>query len=175
MGTFDSSLDMSAPIASNAPVIPGTPPPLTGLERLLVWVLRVTGCSEILAMVAVFMPFRWSVEAHAQLGLGQLPDMPVVLYLIRSASLLYAVHGVIVFFMSRDVRRNSRLITVLGVASLCQGIVLLFVDYSARLPKWWMLWEASVYWGMAAAILFLQQRIRRRRAFTAHAAVARSA
>jgi uncharacterized membrane protein HdeD (DUF308 family) len=157
------------------PAVPGAPPPLTGLERLLVWVLRVTGGSELLAVIAVFMPFRWSAEAHALLGLGTLPEMPVLLYLIRSASLLYAVHGVMILFMSRDVRRNSRLITVFGVLSLVQGIILLFVDYEAGLPKWWMLWEAAVYWTMATAILFLQQSIRRKRAMAAHLATARSA
>jgi hypothetical protein len=154
---------------------PGAPPPLTTLERVLVWVLRITGGAELLAVVAVFMPFRWSADAHAQLGLGTLPDMPIVLYLIRSVSLLYVVHGVLVIFMSRDIRRNSRLITVFGVASLVQGIILLFIDYEAGLPKWWMLWEATTYWGMAAAILFLQQTIRRRRAMAAHFATARSA
>ena len=44
------------------------------------------------ALFAVFLPVRWMAETHEWLGLGEFPESPLVDYLTRSASLLYAWH-----------------------------------------------------------------------------------
>ena len=42
---------------------------------------------------------------HRQVGLGELPQVPIVGYLTRSISALYALHGALLVFMAGDVRR----------------------------------------------------------------------
>jgi hypothetical protein len=150
-------------------------PPLTTLEKVLVFVLRWIGVVDLLAIVAVFMPFSWSAEAHAKIGLGPLPEIPVMVYLIRSASLLYAAHAALILFVSRDVRRYSRFISFMGVVALVHGTILLVIDYQAGVPKWWMAGEPAAYWAMAAAIQLLQDRIRRARAHATQLMLTRSA
>jgi hypothetical protein len=66
---------------------------MTRNERILVWLLRVTGVIMLTALGAVVMPFGWMNSIHQQLGLGALPNVPIVGYLTRSISALYALHG----------------------------------------------------------------------------------
>ena len=70
-----------------------------------------------------------SAAAHASLGLGPMPQGPLVGYLIRSASALYALHGALALFLSFDVRRYWRVITFLAapmrIGTTLVGIMLL--------------------------------------------------
>jgi hypothetical protein len=128
-------------------------------ERILVGVLRGIGIAAMLAIVPVFMPHAWMDQIHDWLGLGELPRLPVVVYLTRSLSALYVFHGVVLWFIADDVRRNSRLVTVVGLCFLGFGVVLLWIDVHAGLPWYWIALEgpASLFFG--AIILVLQRRI----------------
>ncbi len=64
------------------------------IDRLQSWVLRLTGATEILAFVSVVMPRAWMESAHSWLGLGVMPDGPVIMFMIRQASYAYGMHGV---------------------------------------------------------------------------------
>lgn len=56
--------------------------------------LRLAGAIEILAFIAVVMPRSWMEISHEWLGLGQMPDGPVLMFLIRQASYTYGMHGI---------------------------------------------------------------------------------
>ena len=58
------------------------------------------------ALGAVVMPFEWMNSIHRQVGLGELPHVPIVGYLTRSISGLYALHGALLLFLAGDVRRH---------------------------------------------------------------------
>ena len=62
-------------------------------ERLLVWLLRLAGATEILAFIAVVMPRSWMEIANASVGLGEMPHGPLLMFMIRQASYTYGVHG----------------------------------------------------------------------------------
>ena len=94
--------------------LPSTPPVQASREaaragRGIVLVLRVLGCVDLLALAAVVMPRVWLARGHAWAGLGELPPGPLVGYLCCSASLLYALHGATVLFVSSDLPRYERL------------------------------------------------------------------
>ena len=69
-------------------------------ERILVWLLRLGGAVMLTALGAVVMPFDWMNSIHRQVGLGELPHVPIVGYLTRSISALYTLHGALLVFMA---------------------------------------------------------------------------
>jgi hypothetical protein len=132
----------------------------TPAERMLVLVLRLFGCVDLLAFLAVLLPQSWMAKGHLWAGLGELPPGPLVGYLCRSAAFLYGLHGAVVFFISFDLVRYWRLITFLAVAALVHGGVMLAIDLSEEMPLWWTAVEGPAITVTGAVVLLLQGRIR---------------
>jgi hypothetical protein len=128
-------------------------------QRLLVIVLRVLGCVDLTALVAVVMPNAWMAAIHAAVGLGEFPETPLVGYLTRSASALYALHGAMILFVSFDVDRYRPLITFMALAALIQGLVILAIDLAVGMPTPWILVEAPAFIGTGLAVLVAQRAI----------------
>jgi hypothetical protein len=120
--------------------------------RLLVVVLRVLGVIDLLSLGAVVMPVAWMQSVHAWAGLGQLPAEPIVGYLARSASVLYALYGVLLIYMSWDVLRYWRLIRLCAITATVQGLVIIGIDVAEGMPLWWTLAEGP---SLAASGLLL--------------------
>jgi hypothetical protein len=131
-------------------------------QPLLAVVLRVLGGLDALAILAVLLPTEWMAKAHAWLGLGQLPREPIVGYLTRSASALYALHGAMILFISFDTRRYDRLITFLAAAALVHGAVMLGIDLAVGMPVFWTLCEGPAFAATGALVLVIQRREKRR-------------
>ncbi|MGE0760459.1 MAG: hypothetical protein AB7F89_08295 [Pirellulaceae bacterium] len=127
------------------------------------WVLRVLGLIDTLALLAVVMPRSGMAMLHAWAGLGTLPDGPVVGYLARSASALYALHGLLVVFLSFDVLRYWRLIRFFATAALFHGLVMLAVDLGEGMPIWWTMSEGPIFSLTGVAVLVAQSRTSSRR------------
>lgn len=125
-------------------------------QRLLVVVLRAFGVLDLCAAGAVVVPLRWMAAAHAWLGLGPLPPGPLVGYLARSASALYALHGALVLFLSFDVRRYGPVITFLAAAALVHGAVMLGIDLAEGMPGWWTAVEGIGFAATGAVVLVAQ-------------------
>jgi hypothetical protein len=115
---------------------------------------------DLLALVAVVMPQTWMAKGHAWAGLGELPPLPIVGYLSRSASFLYALHGAMVLFISFDLPRYGRLVTFLAAAALVHGAVMLGIDLTERMPLWWTVVEGPAFAATGAVVLVLQLRIK---------------
>ena len=47
-------------------------------EKLLVWILRGAGVVCVLAIAPMLMPIAWAQSAYAAIGLGDLPEEPIV-------------------------------------------------------------------------------------------------
>jgi hypothetical protein len=105
--------------------------------KLLQWYLRLLGTIDCLALVVAFLPRSWIAGSHVALGLGDFPAEPVTGYLARSASLLYGLHGLVVLYVSQDVRRYARLIRFLAYVALVHGALLIWIDNVEGMPAWW--------------------------------------
>ena len=105
-------------------------------ERILVWLLRVSGVVMLTALVAVVMPFGWMNAINKQVGLGELPCLPIVGYLARSLSLFYALHGALWLFLASDVRRHLAVVRFLALASIVFGGLMLGLDYAVGMPAY---------------------------------------
>lgn len=121
-------------------------------DRALTVVLRLMGSSSLSALLFVAAPRDWMSALHADLGLGAMPDSPVVWYLARSTSAFYAILGGLFWAVSFDLGRHRRVLTYLGGALTIFGVVLLVIDYVEGLPKVWTLWEGPFVMAFGTAI-----------------------
>ena len=114
----------------------------TSADRLLQWLLRFVGGIELCAIPFILVPMSWMAEVHASLlGLGPMPQAPIVEYMARTLSLLYAVHGAVVFRVSFDLVRFRPFVGFLGALHTAVGLCIIGIDLAAGLPWWWVLGE----------------------------------
>lgn len=128
-------------------------------EKILALLLRISGIVALTALLAVVMPTPWMDSIHAWLALGELPRGPIVEYLTRSLSLMYALLGALLIYMAGDVRRYAPLIVFFAGVSVAFGSVLLGIDVYAGLPLSWILFEGPLAIILAVVILVLARRL----------------
>lgn len=109
--------------------------------RVLVAILRLGGCLTGSAFLAVLLPTAWMAGIHAWLGMGDLPQAPIVVYLARAAAALYGFHGVMLFIIAADPVRHRPLVRYVAAMNIVFGASLVVIDWRAGLPLWWTLGE----------------------------------
>ncbi len=124
-------------------------------EKTLLGLVRMAGGLALFAAVAVVMPFDWMDAIHRWLGLGDMPRGRVVDYLARSLSAFYVFHGILLLFLSSDLRRYLPVIRLLGIVFIVFGVVMLGLDYVIGLPVYWIVGEGPVIIAVGAAITWL--------------------
>ena len=129
-------------------------------ERIRVWLLRLSGLMTLTALGAVFMPYDWMNLIHQRLGMGELPPIPIVGYLTRSVSALYAVHGGLLFFVSFDVPRYLPVVQFLGWAGVVMGVLLFGLDRAVGMPVPWANLEGPFVVAISVVILLLAGRVK---------------
>ena len=77
-------------------------------EGRLKLILRLLGGSSLTAVIFVAAPTAWMRDIHASLGMGPLPEGPVVGYLARSTSAFYALVGGLFWLVSFDLQRQAQ-------------------------------------------------------------------
>lgn len=116
--------------------------------------LRLVGTVAGLAAICAVMPLSWMDTIHRAIGMGALPDQPIVEYLARSTSALYALLGALFWMLSFDLVRYHLLVRRLGMAVIALGILLLGVDIMAGMPWFWQAIEGPANIVLGAIILW---------------------
>lgn len=128
-------------------------------ERWLVLILRAGGALTLSAFFAVFLPVDWMAATHRALGMGEFPASPLVDYLTRSVSVLYAFHGGLLLLLSTDVHRYRTLIVYIGASNLVIGLLLLGIDLHAGMPAWWTATEGPPVVVVGGLVLLLVRKL----------------
>lgn len=128
-------------------------------HRLLRGILRFFGTTSLTALVFVVAPHSWMASIHADLGMGELPDRPVVWYLARSTSAFYALLGGLFWLASFDPPRHRSLLVYLGSALVLLGIALLGTDWLEGMPLFWRVWEGPFVTALGGTILGLSLKL----------------
>jgi len=127
-------------------------------EKTLVYLLRITGIVMVIAMVFVFCPTSWMDSSHQSLGLGPLPAGPIIEYLARTESALYAFLGMILIFVSFDTHRYQPLIRFLAWITIPFSIGVAILDAKLHLPLFWTIGEGPFTLLLGVILLFLTNR-----------------
>lgn len=128
-------------------------------QQLLRFLLRLIGSSSLFALVFVAVPYSVMDAIHSGLGMGPLPDQPVVGYLARSTSAFYAIIGGLCLVISFDPERYRTVLLYLGAAFVVFGMILLIVDWSEGMPLFWKLWEGPFVMVFGSVLFWLSLRI----------------
>lgn len=126
-------------------------------ESALKLILRLIGTSSLFALIFVAAPHRWMDSIHNAMGLGPFPNTPVVNYLARSTSALYAMLGGLFWVVSFDIAGHRRVLNYLGVAMVAFGVALFLIDWVEGLPRFWALWEGPFVTVLGLSIRFLSR------------------
>ncbi|MDP6553933.1 MAG: hypothetical protein QGF59_15210 [Pirellulaceae bacterium] len=120
-------------------------------------ILRAFGVMDMLAFIAVVMPAAWLETGHQWAGLGTFPDAPVAAYLARSASLMYGLHGMLLFLLATDTVRYRRLIRWIAGVTVIHGGFMLTIDLVEQMPLWWVLVEGPAF-SLTGIVILVAQR-----------------
>ena len=113
---------------------------MTSAERLLIWFLRGTAVMFLCAAPCVVMPTSWMRTISEWYGLD-LPDVPLVEYLTRSVSAVYATAGASYWFLSCDVRRYLPFLRFSVWVMIAFDITLIVLDVVIPMPILWTVGE----------------------------------
>jgi hypothetical protein len=128
-------------------------------ERGLVLLLQLQGGMLLLALAAVFLPFTWMAAVHAWLRIGKLPQAPIVEYLARSLSGMYAFWGPVYLFLAADIRRYLPMVRFLARLQIVCGVGMLALDAVVGMPLPWTVSEGPIIVALALAVLLLARRL----------------
>ena len=134
---------------------------MTKQERFLQLLLRIFGSTMLLAVFFIMIPYPWMNAIHQWLGMGQLPDEPIVGYLARSTSAFYALFGGLLWVLSWDLSRHRLVLCYLGAVSILFGLALFGVDLLEGMPRYWSLFEGPIGVACGILILYLSYRVGR--------------
>ena len=124
-------------------------------RRLQESLLRLTGTVEMVAFVAVIMPRQWMEVSHQWLGMGEMPDGAVVNFMIRQASFVYGLHGVLLWLLSVDVVRYRPLVVFTAVSYVLSAPVLFTIDLHSGMPWFWTVGDSMACFGVGLLLLWL--------------------
>ncbi|MEM9942325.1 MAG: hypothetical protein AAF939_12240 [Planctomycetota bacterium] len=126
--------------------------------KAIYWVLVIIGVGLMTAFIPIFFPVSLMAWIHGILGLGEFPDRPITAYLARSTSLMYGIHGTLIFVATFDLKRYWPLVPVFGWLHIATGLTILGVDLSAPMPWYWIAGEGIPVASGGVLILWLYQK-----------------
>ena len=126
-------------------------------SRYLIWMLRLIGMLDLVAIFAVLAPRTWLASINDQLGLGEFPVAPITGYLARCTSFWYVSYGLLLWFVSYDVGKYRALITCLATMLIAQGAIMIGIDLVEGMPIWWTVTEGPCCAGFGIVLLALQR------------------
>lgn len=132
---------------------------MTNPERWLKLLLLLFGLPAAFAIIPFLMPWSWMAAVHEWLGMGVLPDKPIVDYLARYASAFSAFYGLLLLLLMTDVRRYAPIIRFQAVAILIMSAIGAILGWRAGMPSWWILGDVVSCWIYCGAMLWVQTRI----------------
>lgn len=127
----------------------------SGSTKFLRGLLALIGSGLLVAAFAVFLPVDTMTKIHQWLGLGEFPDAPITRYLARSTSLLYAVHGALMLYVSFDIKRYWPLVAVFGWLHVVIGLAMLGIDLTSSMPLYWTVGEGLPIAFVGGLIVYL--------------------
>ena len=133
------------------------------MEKTLITILRISGLMLITAFIAVVLPYETMARIHYMMGLGNLPQIPILDYLARSVSFFYGMHGVIILYISFNLMRYLQFLKLFCYLGFAFGIALFIIDMTAPMPSYWSFGEGPFVVSLNIVVYFLVGRLERQK------------
>lgn len=133
--------------------------PMNRCEKALLFLLRLEAIVLLTALIPALMPFAWMKDIHRSLGMGELPDGPVIGYLTRSLSLMYAMFGAVLLFVSLDLRRYLPVVKLIAVLGIAFGLWMAALDIAVGMPLPWIAAEGPFIFLLYCVVFWLTGRV----------------
>lgn len=134
-------------------------PPLNKAELTIIVLMRIMGVGGLLAVPAIFLPHSWMNSIHEFMGLGTMPDTPIISYLARSLSSFYAVVGTFTLYVSLDIRRQRAFVRLWAIIVTIMSVVLFGIDMASGMPPSWTLGEGPPMLVIGVILLWCERHI----------------
>jgi hypothetical protein len=125
-------------------------------HRTLIVLLRLAGVVTLIAFLGMLLA-DWGATTRRWLGLGGFPRAPVVGYFMRAIAALYAIHGVLLFIVSRDPGRYRSIVRDLGWLNVIFGLSLVLIDVRAGTPLLWTVVKGAPIVAFGLVVLHLSR------------------
>jgi hypothetical protein len=132
-------------------------------EKILILLLRLDGIIMLVALFPSMMPLGWMKEVHRCLGMGKLPDGPIIGYLTRSLSVMYAMHGGVLFFISFDVRRFLLVVKFVAILTILFAVWMTALDVVVGMPPFWTVCEGPSLFVLYCGVFWLTGHVEEQR------------
>jgi hypothetical protein len=133
--------------------VSGPPANSLALVRRQSRLLRAGACIEALAFPWAVLPREWMERSHIGLGMGTMPQGPVLDFMIRQSAFVYGMHAVLLWWLARDVLRYQPLVRLIGWTYLVYGPAFLLINWRTGTPLWWTLCDPLVTGGFGVWLL----------------------
>jgi len=110
------------------------------MKKYEIWLRRLVclnGGFLLIATLAMFLPVPVMAHIHELLGLGRFPDAAITIYLARSTSLMYAIHGALTLYVAVQWNPFYRLVPFLALLHVLIGFSLIGIDLTTGMPSYW--------------------------------------
>jgi len=121
--------------------------------------LRFDAILLLTAVVPAIMPFAWMQAIHQSMGMGELASGPLMGYLTRSLSLMYALHGALELFVSFDIRYYLPLVRFIAAVGALFGIWMTALDILVGVPLLWIISEGPFIFLLFSIMLWLTRHV----------------
>jgi hypothetical protein len=115
--------------------------------------LRFVAILQVLTALIVFLPENLLATFQAAIGLGQLPHLPLFLYVLRGAAYCQGAIGVLLWIIAGDVVRYRALVLATGVIYLAAAPAFCLIHAEAGTPMWWAILDSASCFAVGAVVL----------------------
>jgi len=105
--------------------------------------LRFLSLLQMLTAVIVVIPRAWIASGHAWLGLGNMPDVVSLHYIIRGAAFVQGAIGVLLWVVASDVTKYRPIVITTGAIYLLSAPLLYSIAAFTGMPRYWCIMDSS--------------------------------
>ncbi len=120
--------------------------------------IRAIAILQLLTAGFCFVPQSALDFLYSWVGLGQMPDLPFLRYVIRGASYCQGAIGVLLWIIASDVVRYRPLVIATGAIYLVAVPAFWAIDVMTGMPRWWAIMDTASCFltgGILLALCFL--------------------
>ncbi len=111
--------------------------------RAMQFLMRLAAVSVFFSGISFFLPSPLINSFLVWCGLPQMPDAPLMRYILHGAGYLQVAYGIVVWVVARDVVRHQPVVIAFIVIFLMGAPAFYWIDAAAGLPWYWCSLDAG--------------------------------